>query len=85
MRHESPRQRAQSACAEEEETHEETHEEWPPELTAGPDIEAAIGDYIAQLCGELAQMAAKAEYNSLANLLFRAQIEAELWVKASHD
>jgi|GEM_PF-2485232 hypothetical protein len=81
MRHESPRQRAQSACAEEEETHEES----PPELTAGPDIEAAIGDYIAQLCGELAQMAAKAEYNSLANLLFRAQIEAELWVKASHD
>jgi hypothetical protein len=64
---------------------EGTGEESPTELAAGTSMEAATGVYIAQLCGELAQMAAKAELNGLALLLFSAQIEAELWAHASED
>jgi hypothetical protein len=55
------------------------------ELDPGTSVEAAIGIYVAQICGELAQMAAKSEFNVLANLLFLAQVEAELWARASKD
>jgi hypothetical protein len=48
-------------------------------------VEAAIGIYIAQLYGELAHMAPKDEFNILANLLFRAHLEAELCARASED
>jgi hypothetical protein len=41
--------------------------------SGGPIIE-----YIAELCRELAQMAAKAQYSALADLLFRAEGEAKL-------
>lgn len=80
MRQQSPRQTTEADLSEQAE-----EEGSPTELAPGTSVEAAVGLYIAQLCGELAQMAAKAEYNGLANLLFRAQIEAELWARASED
>jgi hypothetical protein len=64
---------------------EEAGEGSPTELSSGTSVEAAIGIYIAQLCGELAHMAAKEEFNILATLLFCAQTEAELWARASED
>jgi hypothetical protein len=79
MRHWCPRQTTEAG------SYERAEEESPTELASGTSVEAAIGIYIAQLCGELAHMAAKDEFNILANLLFRAQIEAELWARASED
>jgi hypothetical protein len=66
-------------------SYERAEEDSPTELSPGTSVDTAIGIYIAQLCGELAQMAAKDEFDILANVLFRAQIEAELWARASED
>ncbi|HET6376798.1 MAG TPA: hypothetical protein VFG05_00585 [Methylocella sp.] len=39
--------------------------------------------YIAELSGELVKLAHKAHFTSLAQLLARAQLEAELWARLS--
>lgn len=39
--------------------------------------------YIAELSGELVKLAQKARFASLAQLLARAQLEAELWARLS--
>ena len=55
----------------------------PVEIAAiieGPQCTAA---YIAQLSGELAAMANGARFSNLAQLLARAQLEAELWSRHS--
>ena len=46
------------------------------EIVEGPHCTAA---YIAQMTGELANLANGARFESLAHLLARAQLEAELW------
>ncbi len=46
------------------------------EIVAGAKCTAA---YIAQMTGELANLASGARIASLAHLLARAQLEAELW------
>ncbi|MCI0466597.1 MAG: hypothetical protein L0Y57_06275 [Beijerinckiaceae bacterium] len=53
----------------------------PVEITKileGPHCTAA---YIAELSGELAAMASGARFPNLADLLARAQLEAELWAR----
>lgn len=46
------------------------------EVIEGPQCTAA---YIAELSGELAALASGARFPNLAQLLSRAQLEAELW------
>ncbi len=46
------------------------------EIVDGPRCTAA---YIAELSGELAALASGARFSNLAQLLARAQLEAELW------
>ncbi|HEY8007764.1 MAG TPA: hypothetical protein VIE66_13435 [Methylocella sp.] len=48
-------------------------------------VEGAQGTaaYIAQMTGELANLANGARFQSLAHLLARAQLEAELWSRQS--
>ncbi|MCI0467221.1 MAG: hypothetical protein L0Y57_09500 [Beijerinckiaceae bacterium] len=46
------------------------------EIIEGPHCTAA---YIAELSGELAALASGARFSNLAQLLARAQLEAELW------
>jgi hypothetical protein len=55
------------------------------ELPEDTDVVAVIAISIGQDCGKLAQMARNAEFHSLADLLARAQTEAELWVRACED
>lgn len=50
------------------------------EIVEGPHCTAA---YIAELSGELAAMASLARFSSLAQLLAKAQLEAELWSRHS--
>ena len=50
------------------------------EIIEGPQCTAA---YIAQLSGELAALASGARFSNLAQLLARAQLEAELWSRHS--
>ncbi|MCI0599977.1 MAG: hypothetical protein L0Y50_13575 [Beijerinckiaceae bacterium] len=57
----------------------ETNSAKPVEITRiieGPQCTAA---YIADLSGELAALASGARFSNLAQLLARAQLEAELW------
>jgi hypothetical protein len=51
------------------------------EISDGPKYTAA---YIAQLTGELALLANGAHFPTLAQLLARAQLEAELWSRQSN-
>ena len=46
------------------------------EIAAGPEWAAA---YIAHMTGELAVLADKARFSTLAELLTTAQLEAEIW------
>jgi hypothetical protein len=52
---------------------------------AAPDTGTAesTAAYIAELSGELVKLAHKARFTSLAQLLARAQLEAELWARLS--
>jgi hypothetical protein len=50
------------------------------EIIEGPQCTAA---YIAQLSGKLAALASGARFSNLAQLLARAQLEAELWSRHS--
>lgn len=50
------------------------------EIVEGAQCTAA---YIAQMTGELANLANGARFQSLAHLLARAQLEAELWSRQS--
>lgn len=50
------------------------------EISEGPGCTAA---YIAQMTGELALLANSARFPTLAQLLARAQLEAELWSRQS--
>ena len=49
------------------------------DLPASASVRVATASYISQMAGELAKLARRAEIDILANLLARAQIEAELW------
>jgi len=46
------------------------------QIVEGPQCTAA---YIAELSGELAALASGARFSNLAQLLARAQLEAEIW------
>ncbi len=50
------------------------------EIVDGPRYTAA---YIAELSGELAALASGARFSNLAQLLAKAQLEAELWSRYS--
>lgn len=50
------------------------------EIVDGPQCTAA---YIAELSGELAALASGARFSNLAQLLAKAQLEAELWSRHS--
>jgi hypothetical protein len=50
------------------------------EIVEGPRCTAA---YIAELSGELAALASGARFSNLAQLLAKAQLEAELWSRHS--
>lgn len=60
-------------------------EESPTELAPGTSMETATRLYIAQLCRELALMAAKSEFNILAQLLFDAEALAKFMVHTDDD
>lgn len=51
----------------------------PVEITEIVDGAQGTAAYIAQMTGELANLANGARFQSLAHLLARAQLEAELW------
>lgn len=51
----------------------------PVEITEIVEGAQCTAAYIAQMTGELANLANGARFQSLAHLLARAQLEAELW------
>jgi hypothetical protein len=51
----------------------------PPLLPEGTSLRIDSAAYLAPICGELAQVAAKAEFPHLADLLLQAQMEAHRW------
>jgi hypothetical protein len=53
------------------------------EITDIVDGAQCTAAYIAQMTGELANLANGARFQSLAHLLARAQLEAELWSRQS--
>lgn len=55
----------------------------PVEITEIVEGAQGTAAYIAQMTGELASLANGARFQSLAHLLARAQLEAELWSRQS--
>ncbi|HUZ92179.1 MAG TPA: hypothetical protein VMU78_09805 [Methylocella sp.] len=55
----------------------------PVEITEIVEGAHCTAAYIAQMTGELANLANGARFQSLAHLLARAQLEAELWSRQS--